>query len=69
MERNSLTFCTSSRKGRLGGAAYSPVSVGSSDLGVAKEEADESAPYSSCSSTPVQGGATVGCAEGGTVVV
>ena len=34
MERNSLTFCTRSRKGRLRGAACSPVSVGSSDLGV-----------------------------------
>ena len=51
MERNSLTFCTSSWKGRLGGAACSLVSVCSSDHGVVKEEAKESAPYSSCSST------------------
>ena len=32
MERNSLTFWTSFLKGRLGGAACSPVSDGSSDL-------------------------------------
>ena len=52
MDRNSLTLCTSSRKGRLGGAACSLVSVGSSDLGVVKDEDVEfSAPYSSCSST------------------
>ena len=42
MERNSLTFWTSSLKGRLGGAACSPVSDGSSDLEATKEEAEVS---------------------------
>ena len=52
MDRNSLTLCTSSQKGRLGGAVCSPVSVGSSDFGVVKDEDVElSVPYSSCSST------------------
>ena len=50
MDRNSLTFCTNSLKGRLGGAACSPGSVGSSDLfEAAKDEVEVSVPHSSCS--------------------
>ena len=41
MERNSLTFLTSSRNGRFGGAACSPRSVGSSGLEEAAKEAED----------------------------
>ena len=51
MERNCLTLWTSSWKGSLGGAPCSPVLAGSSGLGVVEEDAEVSAPYSSCSST------------------
>ena len=48
MERNFLTFWSSSLKGRLGGAACSPMSDGASDLVTMKDEAEVSVPYSSC---------------------
>ena len=42
MDKNSLTFWTSSLKGRLGGGACSPTSVGSSGFEEEeKEEAEE----------------------------
>ena len=69
MGRNSLTFWTSSLKGRLGGAACSPVSDGSSDLEFAKEEAEVSVLCSSCSRArrgdcSLGGRSTVSCCSG-----
>ena len=75
MDENSLTFWTSSLKGRLGGATCSPSSVGSSGFEAKeKEEAEAAVPYSFCSKA-WRGDASLGaeaavskeddCVEGG----